>query len=61
VSPVIEYARKYVLYHSKNKHYKSYKRYEYIYNNFEYLTGVSIESACIHETVRTEETEGLSK
>jgi 5S rRNA maturation endonuclease (ribonuclease M5) len=61
VSPVIEYARKYVLYRYKNKHYKSYKRYEYIYNNFEYLTGLSIESACIHETLKTEETEGLSK
>jgi hypothetical protein len=63
VSPLIEYARKYHLACSNNLCYEPYKRFEYIYNNFEYLTGLSVESACIDETLRTEETlaEGMSK
>jgi hypothetical protein len=44
ITPIIEYAK---LYHSylndpTNPSLLRYKRYEYIYNNFEYLTGISI-------------------
>jgi hypothetical protein len=44
ITPIIAYAR---LYHSylkdpTNPNLSRYKRYEYIYNNFEYLTGISL-------------------
>jgi hypothetical protein len=45
ITPIIAYAK---LYHSylkdpTNPNLSRYKRYEYIYNNFEYLTGISLD------------------
>ena len=44
ITPIIAYAK---LYHSylkdpTNPNLSRYKRYEYIYNNFEYLTGINL-------------------
>ena len=45
ITPIIAYARQYHSYlqDPTNPNLQRYKRYEYIYNNFEYLTGISTE------------------
>jgi hypothetical protein len=44
-SPIIEYARKYYLFDTySDKKFEEYERYGYIYDNFEYLTGLDVES-----------------
>jgi hypothetical protein len=45
ITPIIAYARQYQSYlqDQTNPNLQRYKRHEYIYNNFEYLTGISIE------------------
>ena len=47
ITPIIAYARQYQSYlqDPTNPNLQRYKRYEYIYNNFEYLTGISIEDS----------------
>ena len=44
ITPIIAYAKRYHSYlqDPTNPNVLGYKRYEYIYNNFEYLTGISI-------------------
>ena len=44
ITPIIEYAKLYDSYlrDRKNPKVMGYKRYEYIHNNFEYLTGIRI-------------------
>jgi 5S rRNA maturation endonuclease (ribonuclease M5) len=56
ITPIIAYAK---LYHSylkdpTNPNLSRYKRYEYIYNNFEYLTGISLDDL-YNENLEVEE------
>ena len=50
ITPLVKYARKYLLsvkYHDRydmsQRSYKKYERYKYIYDNFEYLTGLNVD------------------
>jgi hypothetical protein len=45
ITPIIAYAKRYHSYlkDPTNPNLSRYKRYEYIYNNFEYLTGISLD------------------
>jgi len=45
ITPIIAYARQYYSYlqDPTNPNLRRYTRYEYIYNNFEYLTGISMD------------------
>ena len=57
ITPIIAYARQHHSYlqDPTNPNLQRYKRYEYIYNNFEYLTGISIEDLYNEEMERVVE------
>jgi 5S rRNA maturation endonuclease (ribonuclease M5) len=59
VSPIIEYARNYYKFDNhSSEQYKEYERYGYIYDNFEYLTGLDVQSSFIEDTRLTRESLG---
>jgi hypothetical protein len=57
ITPIIAYATQYHSYlqDPTNPNLQRYKRYEYIYNNFEYLTGIAIEDLYTEEMERVVE------
>jgi len=46
ITPIIQYARQYYNYlrNRDNLKFAKYKRYRYVYDNFEYLTGISLDN-----------------